>query len=114
MCGAIPPPLYVFMAWCLVKHKENYIPFPHFLRTWLNIYENKIIFYECRRILSYNLFSCRERERERETLGFSGMKLQVVILCVIIPCRDLLTFRGAVLPPSPGSLPTDDEDNMAV
>jgi hypothetical protein len=26
MCGAIPPfPQYVFMAWCLAKHRENFI-----------------------------------------------------------------------------------------
>jgi hypothetical protein len=25
MCGAIPPlPQYVFMAWCLVKHRDNF------------------------------------------------------------------------------------------
>jgi hypothetical protein len=26
MCGAIPPlPLYIFMAWCLAKHRDNFI-----------------------------------------------------------------------------------------
>jgi hypothetical protein len=25
MCGAIPPlPQYVFMVWCLVKHRDNF------------------------------------------------------------------------------------------
>jgi hypothetical protein len=25
MCGALPPlPQYVFMAWCLVKHRDNF------------------------------------------------------------------------------------------
>jgi hypothetical protein len=24
MRGAIPPPQYVFMAWCLVKHTDNF------------------------------------------------------------------------------------------
>jgi hypothetical protein len=25
MCGAVPPlPLYVFIAWCLVKHRDNF------------------------------------------------------------------------------------------
>jgi hypothetical protein len=25
MCGAIPPlPQYIFMAWCLVKHRDNF------------------------------------------------------------------------------------------
>jgi hypothetical protein len=26
MCGTIPPfSLYVFMAWCLVKHRDNFV-----------------------------------------------------------------------------------------
>jgi hypothetical protein len=28
MRGAIPPPQYIYVAWCLVKHKDN------FIRTW--------------------------------------------------------------------------------
>jgi hypothetical protein len=30
MCGAIPPPQYVFMAWCLVKRMYNFT----FLHEW--------------------------------------------------------------------------------
>jgi hypothetical protein len=35
MCGAIPPLLqYVFMAWCLVKHRDNFtFTFYHIFRV---------------------------------------------------------------------------------
>jgi len=33
MCGAIPPlPQHVFVAWCLVKHRDNFI-FYQYLST---------------------------------------------------------------------------------
>jgi hypothetical protein len=31
MSGAIPPPHYAFMAWCLVKHRINFKSEEHFL-----------------------------------------------------------------------------------
>jgi hypothetical protein len=40
MCGAIPPlPQYVFMAWCLVKHRDNFTFFT-FLKPSLVTVDN--------------------------------------------------------------------------
>jgi hypothetical protein len=39
MRGAIPPLLqYVFMAWCLVKHRDNFTFFYSEVKTCVNIY----------------------------------------------------------------------------
>jgi hypothetical protein len=37
MHGALPPPYYVFMAWCLVKHRDN---FTFTLSLVVNVWDN--------------------------------------------------------------------------
>jgi len=78
MHGTIPLPQHVFMAWCLVKHRDNF--------TFIN----------CNNLCVY-----RERERERESMVIEAMIVGPRNGDKVIPGID--SFCASAVPVAPVS-----------
>jgi hypothetical protein len=38
VCGTVPPPQYVFMIWCLVKHRDNFtLPYTYAVTSLIKL-----------------------------------------------------------------------------